>query len=383
MSLDGKVGENSDEICNLFAAYFQETYSTFSDTDRDYEYFSHFPDFTSNIGINQIMLQDILTGLKDLDPNKGSGPDGIPPVLLKNLATEFAAPLFWHYNMSLETGKFPKGWKKSFLIPIYKSGKKSDVRNYRGIAIISCIPKLFESIINRCVFNQIKLRITNAQHGFFKGRSTTTNLLEFVNYTLCAMDSGNYVESLYTDFSKAFDRIDIPMLIFKLDKMGIESRLLKWIESYLTDRLQIVRFEGKKSKPINVSSGVPQGSHLGPLLFILFVNDITYILKHLKILIYADDMKLFKEIKNEEDRECFLSEIRIFDQWCSKSLLQLNVKKCNSITYSRKHSTPPLIVSLGNQEVEKCNRIRDLGVILGRFQRSRSIPNSDIWIDQI
>lgn len=364
MSLDGKVGENSEQICNLFATFFQETYSKFSDADRDFEYFTHFPDLTSDIGVNQILLRDIMTGLKDLDANKGSGPDGIPPRFLKNLATEFAAPLFWLFNKSLETGMFPNEWKKSFLIPIYKSGKKSDVRNYRGIAIISCIPKLFESIINKSVFNQIKHRITNAQHGFFKGRSTTTNLLEFVNYTLAAMDKGNYVESLYTDFSKAFDKLDIPMLIFKLDRLGIELRLLKWIESYLTNRKQIVKFEGKKSHPINVSSGVPQGSHLGPLLFILFVNDISYILKHLKILIYADDMKLFMEITNEKDVDTYLREICIFDQWCNKSLLQLNVKKCNLITFSRKHSIPPITVSLGNQVVVKCDRIRDLGVIL-------------------
>src|SRR5450759_3937292 len=100
------------------------------------------------------------------------------------------------------------------------------------------------------------------QHGFFKGRSTTTNLLEFVNYSLMAMDNGNHVEVLYTDFSKAFDRVDIPMLLFKLQKMGIQPNLLKWINSYLTNRDQLVRFKGKQSTPIHATSGVPQGSHL-------------------------------------------------------------------------------------------------------------------------
>lgn len=214
------------------------------------------------------------------------------------------------------------------------------------------------------MFNQIKHIITDAQHGFFKGRSTTTNLLEFVNYSLNAMDKGSHVEALYTDFSKAFDRLDIPMMIFKLEKLGIEMRLLKWIKSYLTDRQQIVRFEGKQSLPVNVTSGVPQGSHIGPLLFILFVNDISLILKHLKILIYADDMKLFMEIKNTVDNDIYLNEIRIFDNWCNKSLLQLNVKKCNLITFSRKRSTPSITVTLGNQPVQKCERVRDLGVIL-------------------
>lgn len=268
------------------------------------------------------------------------------------------------FNKSLESGHFPKEWKKSFLIPIYKSGKKSDIRNYRGIAIISCIPKLFESIINKNIFSQIKHRISNAQHGYFKGRSTTINLLEFVNYSLNAMDKGNHIEALYTDFSKAFDRLDIPMLIFKLDKMGIEKKLLNWIKSYLTDRQQIVRFNEKKSNPIQVTSGVPQGSHLGPLLFILYVNDISLILKDLRVLIYADDMKLFLEIRNDNDFDIFNNEIRAFYTWCCKSLLKLNVKKCNIITYSRKQNTPNFSIALGNQIVQKCNKIRDLGIIL-------------------
>lgn len=364
MTLDEKVGNNSEDICNLFAKFFQENYSTFSENDRDYSYFSHFADFPSDVGVNSINVQDILFGLKNLDATKGSGPDEIPPGFIKNLATELTTPLFWLFNMSLQTGQFPKVWKKSFLIPIYKSGKKSDIRNYRGIAIMSCIPKLFESIVNKNMFAQIKNRITNAQHGFFKGRSTTTNLLEFVSYSLSAMDKGYFVEALYTDFSKAFDKLDIPMLTFKLEKMGIEMSLLKWIKSYLNDRQQIVKFNGKRSNPIHVTSGVPQGSHLGPLLFILYVNDVSYILNKLRVLIYADDMKLFLEIKNDDDHNVFKNEIQIFYTWCCKSLLELNIKKCNLISYSRKRTTPNMSIVLGNEHVKKCDKIRDLGVIL-------------------
>lgn len=162
------------------------------------------------------------------------------------------------------------------------------------------------------------------------------------------MENGNHVEALYTDFSKAFDRLDIPMLIYKLEKMGIATGLLSWIKSYLTDRQQIVRFNEKKSKPIKVTSGVPQGSHLGPLLFILYVNDISFILKKLNVLIYADDMKLFLEIRNKHDADVLKNEIQIFHEWCSKSLLELNVKKCNHITYSRKRCPSDVSIKLGN-----------------------------------
>lgn len=178
------------------------------------------------------------------------------------------------------------------------------------------------------------------------------------------MDHGNVVHALYTDFSKAFDRVDIPLLLFKLQKIGMNSTLLKWVESYLTGRIQMVKFEGKLSRPIHVTSGVPQGSHLGPLLFILFINDISILLQKLKVLIYADDMKLFMEIDNHSATEVFQNEVDIFYKWCTKSLLDLNVKKCNTILFTRKRSELNITISLGNQTVTKCDRVRDLGLIL-------------------
>ncbi|XP_053686393.1 probable basic-leucine zipper transcription factor Q [Sabethes cyaneus] len=136
--------------------------------DRDYRYFDFLPEFTTDITIKKIEAHVILEGLTKLDASKGCGPDGIPPVFLKKLALELTAPLYWLFNMSLESGNFPKAWKASYLIPIFKSGKKPDISNYRGIAIISCIPKLFEAIINESLFNQVKNRISNRQHGFLE-----------------------------------------------------------------------------------------------------------------------------------------------------------------------------------------------------------------------
>jgi hypothetical protein len=364
MHFDGNFDENSTEICNRFAIFFPGNIHHFSQEDRGREVIEFIPEISSSISVKELSQQEVLMALKNLDANKGAGPDGIAPIFLKNLSEELSLPLTQIFNMSLMHGKFPESWKSSYLVPIFKSGSKSDIRNYRGIAIISCIPKLFESIVNEKIFQQIKHQITSKQHGFFKGRSTTSNLLEFVNFTLNAMDNGKHVEALYTDFSKAFDRIDIPLLLFKLQKIGMAPPLLSWLQSYLTNRRQIVRFQNKLSNPITVTSGVPQGSHLGPLLFILYVNDISYILKKIKILIYADDMKLFIEISNSKDAEVFQEEIDLFYTWCSKSLLKLNVKKCNSITFSRKNETPQMEIKLGNQTVEKCKIVRDLGVIL-------------------
>lgn len=364
MHLKERVGNDPNEISNLFADFFESVYTSFSEIDRDREYFSSVPEPHSSVTFNHLSPREIEMALEELDGSKGAGPDGIPPLLVKNLSNELSKPLFWLFNLSLRTGRFPIEWKKSFLVPIFKNGKKSDIENYRGVAIISCIPKLFEAIINKQIFIQVKHLISENQHGFFKGRSTATNLLQFVSFTLDAMDNGKFVQTLYTDFSKAFDRIDIPMLLFKLQKIGVENTLLNWIESYLSDRTQIVKFNGKFSRFIKVTSGVPQGSHLGPLLFILFINDVSSFLKHIKIITYADDMKLYMEIEKLSDVSLFQSEVDSFYQWCTKSLLQLNVKKCYIVSYTRKRSHIDVNITLGKQTVTKCDKIRDLGVIL-------------------
>ena len=364
MHLDDKTGQNKTEICELFANFFESVYTSFDENDRSRNYFSFIPKSNTEITVDSLSLEEIQTALKSLDSSKSTGPDGISPKLIKNLASELAFPLHWLFNLSLRTGIFPSAWKKSYLVPIFKSGKRSDVKNYRGIALISCIPKLFEAIVNNKMFLQVKHYITEKQHGFFKGRSTATNLLTFVNFTLNEMDNKKSVQTLYTDFSKAFDRVDISMLLFKLDKIGIDSNLLAWLKSYLTNRTQCVKFDGFLSRLINVTSGVPQGSHLGPLLFILYVNDISFVLKHVNVSIYADDMKLFMSIKDEADGIVFQNEIDIFYEWCNRSLLQLNIKKCTSILFSRKINKPNITVKLDNQLVGTCSNVRDLGVIL-------------------
>lgn len=363
MQFEDYDGTDSEEICNQFARYFQKNYKK-SDETPDLNYFSFLPERENDVSVENITVQEILMSLEGLDASKGPGPDQIPPSLLKKFATSFVKPLFWLFNLSLNSCVFPLAWKKSFLIPIFKSGKRSDIKNYRGIAIISSIPKMFEAIVNQKMFTQVKNRISNNQHGFFKGRSTSTNLLEFVNFSLGAMDRNNFVETLYTDFSKAFDRVDIPLLLFKLKRMGLTGTMLKWIESYLTDRTQLVRFKGKTSTSIKVTSGVPQGSHLGPLLFIIFVDDVNLVLNRIKVLIYADDMKLYMEICNRMDLQHFQDEINIFFNWCARSLLDLNIKKCNIISYSKKHTHHDFVFMLGSQLIERCYKLRDLGVIL-------------------
>lgn len=195
-----------------------------------------------------------------------------------------------------------------------------------------------------------------------KGRSVNTNLVEFVNVATETMESRSQLDVVYTDFSKAFDCVDHKILIDKLSCIGIHSTLLDWLSSYLSHRKQYVSVSGFESEVFTVTSGVPQGSHLGPLLFILFINDVVQIFNHVKCLIYADDVKLFMPINDSIDVINFQNDLDRFYEWCIVNNLSLNVNKCKHLTFYRK--TVPHIANfyLGVNQITTVDEIRDLGV---------------------
>jgi hypothetical protein len=263
--------------------------------------------------------------------------------------------LFYIFNKSLATGSFPDNWKKSFLTPFYKSGGRGNVANYRGIAILSFIPKLFEKI----VCDKLNLKLTsnfhNEQHGFTQNRSINSNLMVYTKFIFDVMENKSQVDSIYTDFSKAFESVDHKILIKKLLALGFSGNILNWISSYLSGRSQNVRFLGKISNSILVTSGVPQGSHLGPLLFNLFICDLSIILKDINHLFYADDLKIYHEIKTLEDAQFLQNKLNDLDNWCNFNKLKLNVEKCHSISFSRKPVKNVFSYSLGNKILDKVN----------------------------
>lgn len=150
-------------------------------------------------------------------------------------------PLTFLFNRSLSTGIFPLKWKSSFVTPIFKSGSRNNVSNYRGIAILPSLGKSMEKIVYNVLFEFVKNRISTNQHGFFNGRSTTTNLLEFTSTTIKSVEQGKQMDVVYTDFSKAFDLINHRIVMKKLENFGVHSSLLSWIGSYLANRSMAVR----------------------------------------------------------------------------------------------------------------------------------------------
>jgi len=363
MSFNKTACTNINEICDKFGEFFQSVYQE-SEQQFDLREFAHLPLRNDFIEKLELSRENLLIELTKLDNNKNPGPDGIPSFFLKMTASNIVDPLIIIFNKSLCEGYFPITWRSSNIIPIFKSGDRTIIENYRGIAKLSVIPKLFEKMVTDQIMQFLSNEIAPEQHGFRKGFSTTTNLVSYTSDLLYAMKNNIQVDAIYTDFSKAFDKVDHGLLIMKLNKMGIRNKLLQWIKSYLSKRTQKVKINGISSSIINVTSGVPQGSHLGPILFNVFINDLTSKIKFCKYLLYADDMKLYKEINCTSDAELIQNDINSVQNWCKANFMYLNVSKCNIVTFSKKSDIITFDYYIEDKMLIRKSSIIDLGVIL-------------------
>ena len=290
------------------------------------------------------------------------GPDNIPSSILINCADELSIPLTLLFNKSIQCGFMPIIWKKSFIIPLFKSGNKSDIENYRGIAKLSIIPKLLEKIITDRIMYQVSSLISPYQHGFQKNCSTTSNLIQLTSAINRGFLINKQTDVIYTDFSKAFDKVNHILLVKKLKLIGFSNLCIEWIYSYLSNRTQSVRFRSSTSKNINVLSGVPQGSHLGPLLFSLFINDLPTVIKSSNILMYADDVKIFLSYNQLLQQNFLQTDLNFFYEWCNVNLMELNLKKCKVMRFSRIDRIDSNYM-LNNHKLVMVDTFLDLGIL--------------------
>ena len=355
--------ENDKDAINL--NYFMKTFVDPEHPSPFEQSKENIPFPTSTLEEINVSLDDVYEILKGLNPNKSAGEDGMHPRVLKECASELVYPIHKLFCMSLSSGTLPKSWKSATVTPIHKDDDRSKAENYRPISITSQLGKALEKIVRRNIMDHLNEHdlLSKHQHGFCEGKSCLTNLLEALDDITSMIDDGIPVDEVFLDFKKAFDKVSHERLLFKVHQMGIEGRLLQWITSFLSDRSQRVKVNGSYSGWKSVTSGVPQGSVLGPILFIIYINDFPLLLKN-SCKMFADDAKLYGKVENNNDRDSIQCDLQRCVQWASEWLMQFNKKKCKVIHFGTKNQQ--FDYHLEGYNLSHIEEEKDLGVIISR-----------------
>lgn len=362
LNLKDITAEGGQAVCDLFADYFHSVYEPADPLGTSCD--DSVVKQVCAIGSVCIDADLVSKYLKRLDPSKGAGPDGIPPLFITECANHLSKPLSILFNTSLKTGTFPDIWKRAYVTPIHKSGNKCEADNYRPISKLCIFSKVFENIVYDQLFPLVKNSINEFQHGFFAGRSVATNLITFINFLSSSMDKRVQVDTIYTDYSKAFDKINHNVLLRKLSNHGIHGDLLRWLSSYVTNRSQAVTVGGFSSIWKIITSGVPQGSILGPLLFTIYINDIVTCFHNAHILLFADDMKIYLPISSPDCSKRLQEDLDRLTDYCFRNKLFINISKCCKVTFTRNRVKILHDYTISGLLLTNKDYIRDLGVLL-------------------
>lgn len=356
---------SSLEKCNLFARHFLSAFNDTTSTDSQVEIACRGTTLNvCDLAINNITVQQVSSAIKKMKYSTAASPDCIPSCVLKECCVALSPVLAVLFNISLQQRKFPESWKLSVMFPVHKKGDKRNIENYRGITSLCASSKVFEIVVYDMMFSAFKTYISTDQHGFYPKRSVSTNLVQFVSHCLRTMDSGFQTDVIYTDFKSAFDRVDHNILLKRLELLGICSNSICWLKSYLKDRKLCVTIGSETSATFTNLSGVPQGSNLGPLLFSIFINDLSRLLPPGCKLFFADDVKIYMIIQSLSDCAKLQQLVDHFADWSLKNMLTLSIHKCNTITFHRKQNPICYDYAINNIKLERVNHVRDLGIIL-------------------
>ena len=317
-------------------------------------------------------VDEIFFLLKSLDVSKANGPDGISARMLKFTAHAIAPSLTRLFNISIRLGRFPTCWKASLVVPVPKSSKHQEASNYRPISLLSVLSKLLERHVHHFISAHLKHShpLSSKQWGFQAGKSTMTALLAIVHDWLEILDAGNEICAVFFDLRKAFDSVPHQPLLDKLANTGLDWRTTSWIRSYLSNRSQQVCTGGETSPSLPVFSGVPQGSILGPLLFLIYIDDVAAISlsQGSTLNLYADDILLYKLIASGSTQEYAVvqSDINIVGNWVDENYLTLNSAKCKYMTISRKrgNSADQVQLSVNGTPLEHVQSFKYLGLTI-------------------
>ena len=320
-------------------------------------------DFVTSLDGISIDVGIVKEKLCDLNSSKATGPDELPPRVLKEAAAEISIPLSIIFKKSLSEGRLPPDWKVATIIPIFKKGNKSSPCNYRPVSLTSVVSKVFESIIREGMLEHLfnNNLMSPCQHGFLPRKSCMTQLLCALDDWTETLDSGNSVDVLYLDFKKAFDSVPHERLLKKIYAYGFRGDLFNWIQDFLKGRRQRVSVNGSMSGWSDVISGIPQGSVLGPLFFAIFINDLPSLLRN-KVLLFADDTKIYSSISRANPISSLQDDINACIEWSVMWQLPFNISKCKILHIGQ--FNPRYCYNMDGMDIVKVNEEKDLGVLI-------------------
>ncbi|KAL5262155.1 hypothetical protein ACHWQZ_G007751 [Mnemiopsis leidyi] len=351
------------------------------------------PILTKNLSTIDFNIDDIVSAIDELSADSATSEGEIPARILKACKEPLAQALSILWKSSFETGVIPMVYKEQFITPVYKKGNKTDPANYRPISLTSHVIKIFERVIRKNLVEYLEINnlFSSKQHGFRKGRSCLTQLLQHMDYLLENFLDNSETDVIYLDYAKAFDKVDHSILLEKIKAYGIDGKLFEWIKQFLCGRSQTVVVDGKKSISMPVISGVPQGTVLGPILFLLYVNDMDKNIKSSKINSFADDTRISKRISNLNDCTLLQEDLEYVIEWSKENNMLLHEDKFEFLSYRTPASKTiaealPFMADVNNYTtsngttLDKSSLVRDLGVIMSE-DLSWS-PHINLMVDQ-
>ena len=311
-----------------------------------------------------INIAGVTNLLKEVDLYKATGPDCIPAKLLKEMAEELSPSLTLIFTASLQQGKIPQDWKKALVTPIFKKGDQTNPTNYRPMSLNSICSKLLEHIIHSNVMSHLNACniISDNQYGFCKRRSAELQLIGTIHDFAYNLNDRKQIDAILLDFCKAFDKVPHRHLKLKLDYYGVRNQTLKWISSFLEEHTQCVVCGGYTSDPANVISSVPQGTVLGPLLFLNYINDLPGCVSSMCSL-FADDCLVNRKIESERDIEILQNDLSNLELWARKWLMTFNTDKCEFLQITLKPVTPNSYTLYG-RHLKEVTEAKYLGVTI-------------------